>query len=210
MKDRKSNEKTFVLHFLLHHGWPGLQEKHEELKVFPLLRSSQQLQEEGVSFLLILHIFCLNLSGSVKRKANQFETRKQKGPAVRILNGKYPQVIEHRAQISWMMCSGESYHRLRSNPATSAMSRMIVMINGRIRHWEVGFRWSIILTTSARLYPTQAQQKQESSFQWFQMTCALNCDGKTWQPNDRSWVCGRGIPAKNRTRMHCKTHTCLI
>lgn len=107
MKDRKSNEKTFVLHFLLHHGWPGLQEKHEELKVFPLLRSSQQLQEEGVSFLLILHIFCLNLSGSVKRKANQFETRKQKGPAVRVLNGKYPQVIEHRAQISRMMCSGE-------------------------------------------------------------------------------------------------------
>lgn len=114
---------------------------------------------------------------------------------------------EHKL-VEW--CVQESYHRLHSNPATSAMSRMIVMINGRIRHWEVGFRWSIILTTSARLYPTKAQQKQESSFQWFQMTCALNCDGKTWQPNDRSWVCGRGIPAKNRTRMHCKTHTCLI
>lgn len=41
-----------------------------------------------------------------------------------------------------------------------------------------GLWWSVILTTSAGLYPTQAQQKQESVFQWFQTTCALNCDGK--------------------------------
>lgn len=73
-----------------------MQEEHERLKVLPLLRGFQQLQEEGVSFVLVLHVFYLKLRGKVGwgeresrevRKANQFETLK---PAVRILIVRYP------------------------------------------------------------------------------------------------------------------------
>lgn len=61
----------FVLHFVLHHGWPSLKEEHEQLKVLPLFCTIQQLQKEGVSFLLIFHILYLNLRGRVSIEANQ-------------------------------------------------------------------------------------------------------------------------------------------
>lgn len=53
----------FVLRVSRRHGRPRLQEQHQELEVLPPPRSFQQLQEEGESLLLSLHILYLDLGG---------------------------------------------------------------------------------------------------------------------------------------------------
>lgn len=52
----------FVLHFLLGHGRPRLQQQHELLEVLPPLPSRlQQLQEEGVALVFALHVLDVDL-----------------------------------------------------------------------------------------------------------------------------------------------------
>lgn len=62
-----SAAKTLVLHIVLRHGRPRLQEQHQELEVVPNPRRFQQLQEEGVPFFLRFHILYLHLGGQRER-----------------------------------------------------------------------------------------------------------------------------------------------
>lgn len=55
--------EMLVLRVTRRHGRPRLQEQHQELEVVPPPRGFQQLQEEGESLLLSLHVLYLDLGG---------------------------------------------------------------------------------------------------------------------------------------------------